>query len=158
MDLIKLIDQNVECVDTPNGKYLNRSQVFQVVEKFTSTNSTIRVNCKIHGNNIHAFVVPVKDGLHSVFCCSCITESENAFAKLASNGIDPISFFKLSQKQPEPERFYGFYIGQKVMWGDLVYYVMEDNGEPKVLITNSEDIHDDECNDCWVYRHELKAF
>jgi len=38
MDLIKLIDQNVECVATPNGKYLKRSEVFDAVEKFTSTN------------------------------------------------------------------------------------------------------------------------
>jgi len=39
MDLIKLIDQNVECVATPNGRYLKRSEVFEVVEKFTSTNT-----------------------------------------------------------------------------------------------------------------------
>lgn len=41
MDLIKLIDQNVECVATKNGKYLKRSEVFEVVEKFTSTNKPI---------------------------------------------------------------------------------------------------------------------
>jgi len=57
MDLIKLIDQNVECVATPNGRYLKRSEVFDVVEKFTSTNSAM-VPCPGHrkGNvcEIHA--------------------------------------------------------------------------------------------------------
>jgi len=42
MDLRKLIDENVECVDTPNGKYLNREQVFKSIklaeENFTSDN------------------------------------------------------------------------------------------------------------------------
>jgi len=44
MDLRKLIDENVECVDTPNGKYLNREQVFEsiklVEEKLKSPNTT----------------------------------------------------------------------------------------------------------------------
>ena len=44
MDLIKLIDQNVECVATQNGRYLKRSEVFDVVERFTSTNKPI-VSC-----------------------------------------------------------------------------------------------------------------
>jgi len=45
MDLIKLIDQNVECVATPNGRYLKRSEVFEIVEKFTSNNKQ-KVKCK----------------------------------------------------------------------------------------------------------------
>jgi len=44
MDLRKFIDENVECVDTPNGKYLNREQVFEsiklVEEKLISTNKS----------------------------------------------------------------------------------------------------------------------
>ena len=50
-----------------------------------------------------------------------------------------------------------FSIGQKVMWDGIVYWVMEDNGEPKVLVANSENRHDDEYNDWWVYRYELNA-
>ena len=45
MDLRKLIDENVECVDTPNGKYLNREQVFEsiklVEEKLKSPKSKL---------------------------------------------------------------------------------------------------------------------
>ena len=47
MDLIKLIDQNVECVATPNGRYLKRSEVFEVVEKFTSTNTQSTAKAQI---------------------------------------------------------------------------------------------------------------
>jgi len=50
-----------------------------------------------------------------------------------------------------------FSIGQKVMWGDLDYWVMEDNGEEKVLIANSEKVSDPDYNDWWVRRTVLNA-
>jgi hypothetical protein len=53
MDLRKVIDENVECVDTPNGKYLNRAQVFESIKlvesKLTTDNKQSAKCC----NNEH---------------------------------------------------------------------------------------------------------
>ena len=50
-----------------------------------------------------------------------------------------------------------FCTGQQVEWGELKYWVVEDNGEDKVLVANSKTKHHHEYNDWWVNRDELNA-
>lgn len=46
---------------------------------------------------------------------------------------------------------------QQVEWNDLKYWVVEDNGEDKVLVANSKTQQHHEYNDWWVNRDELNA-
>lgn len=50
-----------------------------------------------------------------------------------------------------------FSIGQYVDYKGSEYWVAEDNGDEKVLITNCEDVEDPDYNDQWVNRCDLNA-
>ncbi len=50
-----------------------------------------------------------------------------------------------------------FSIGQYVDYKGSEYWVAEDNGDEKVLITNCEDVEDSDYNDWWVNRCDLNA-
>jgi hypothetical protein len=50
-----------------------------------------------------------------------------------------------------------FSIGQYVDYKGSEYWVAEDNGDEKVLITNCEDVEDPDYNDWWVNRCDLNA-
>jgi hypothetical protein len=50
-----------------------------------------------------------------------------------------------------------FSIGQYVDYKGSEYWVAEDNGGEKVLITNCEDVEDPDYNDWWVNRCDLNA-
>jgi len=44
-----------------------------------------------------------------------------------------------------------------VMWEGLQYWVVEDNGESKVLVANSDNENATDYNDWWVEREKLNA-
>jgi len=46
---------------------------------------------------------------------------------------------------------------QKVEWDGMEYWVMEDNGEDKVLVANADQTAHPEYNDWWVDRDKLNA-
>lgn len=46
---------------------------------------------------------------------------------------------------------------QKVEWDGIEYWVMEDNGEDKVLVANADETTHPEYNDWWVDRDKLNA-
>jgi len=48
-----------------------------------------------------------------------------------------------------------FKTGQSVIWGKLNYWVVEDNGDSKILITNSNSLQHHEYQDLWVNRSEI---
>jgi hypothetical protein len=50
-----------------------------------------------------------------------------------------------------------FSIGQYIGYKGAIYWVAEDNGDDKVLITNCEDVEDPDYNDWWVNRCDLNA-
>ena len=50
-----------------------------------------------------------------------------------------------------------FSLMQKVEWDGMEYWVMEDNGEDKVLVANSNQTTHPEYNDWWVEREKLNA-
>jgi len=50
-----------------------------------------------------------------------------------------------------------FSLMQKVMWQGLQYWVIEDKGERKVLVANSNNENATDYNDWWVEREKLNA-
>jgi hypothetical protein len=50
-----------------------------------------------------------------------------------------------------------FSLMQKVMWEGLQYWVIEDKGESKVLVANSDNENATDYNDWWVEREKLNA-
>ena len=46
---------------------------------------------------------------------------------------------------------------QKVMWEGLQYWVIEDNGDDKVLVANADYAGHPDYNDWWVEREKLNA-
>ena len=50
-----------------------------------------------------------------------------------------------------------FSLMQKVEWEGMGYWVMEDNGEDKVLVANADQTTHPEYNDWWVDRDKLNA-
>lgn len=61
-----------------------------------------------------------------------------------NNDISPVVIKRFCNEQP-------------VEWHGIRYWVGEDNGEDKVLITNGRKQQDSEYNDWWVNRNELNA-
>lgn len=58
MELKKLIDQNVECVGTPNGSYLNKKQVMECIELHSKASAQQRyekISAELEKDAIAAF-------------------------------------------------------------------------------------------------------
>lgn len=54
-----------------------------------------------------------------------------------------------------PEEIQIFHFEQLVQWGGLKYWVIEDNGNDQVLVSNNKNQQHPEYNDWWVNRNLL---